>query len=156
MKRSLCAGVVCLLVAGFSVAPFWSAEAADKFAAVRLTYVGGEECVKLDKKRVKVFRNQRPKRVRWQVSSTGHYWEIRYQESGATDPDKGEGMGDFFANSGDLDIACGKTRIGTEVPTVLAPANATWPYMIKVYACEDGEKAEFLCELDPNVDWGDG
>ncbi len=157
MKQYRALGVLGLVAALWIVLPApVSATLGSKFEEVTMIYVGGEICVEVDKQRATIYRDRRPKRVKWVVKQDGNYWEIRYQASGATDPDKGEGMGDFFSSSGNLDIGCSEHATRTELPAMLAPANASWPYMIKVYECNGGVKGRPLCELDPIIDWGDG
>lgn len=124
---------------------------------VTMIFVDGELCVAVDKMRVTIFRSKDPKTVKWQVTVPGRYWEMRYQETSPGNEHKPEGQGNFFANSGDLDIGCDETSVTAEVPVVLSTsAKPRWPYMVRVYECEDGVKGELLCELDPVVDWGDG
>jgi hypothetical protein len=157
MKLSVATVAVLGVVSPLVILPSASAQTLGTHEPVTMIFVGGEQlCVAVDKMRARIYRAKEPKRVRWQVTVPGHYWEIRYQPSSPDQPSKPEGMGDYFANSGDLDIGCSGTSVATEIPVVLAPANAQWPYMIKVYECNDGVKGAFICELDPIIDWGDG
>lgn len=129
------------------------AATAQTFQRITMIFAGGESCVAVDKMRATIHRNRKPRKVEWAVTVRGHYWEIRYQETSTDPEEKPNGQGNFFANSGDLDIGCNQTRVRSEVPTVLGPANASWPYMIKVYECDGGAKGDFICELDPIIDW---
>lgn len=149
-------GVLGLVFAVVSAMPV-SAQTLGTAEPVTMIFVGGELCVAVDKMRVTIFRDKEPKTVKWQVTVPGRYWEMRYQESSPNEPLKPEGQGDFFANSGPIDIGCDATSVTAEVPTVLTTsARPRWPYMIKVYECQDGVRGDLLCELDPVVDWGDG
>ena len=157
MRRRLVAvGVLVLVFAVVSAVPV-SAQTLGTAEPVTMIFVGGELCVAVDKMRVTIFRDKNPKTVKWQVTLPGYFWEMRYQESSPDEPSKPEGQGNFFANSGAIDIGCDATSVTAKVPVVMTTAaKPRWPYMIKVYECQDGVKGDLLCELDPVVDWGDG
>jgi len=125
-----------------------------KFNDVTMIYVGGDSCVVVDKDPAVIYHNKRPKRVRWMVTVQGKYWEIHYQPTPGSSATKKAGTGDYFANSGPLEIGCDKSAVPTDPPGP-SPAKASWPYKIRVYACDGQSKGEFLCELDPMIDWGD-
>lgn len=123
---------------------------AQEFETVQMTFAGGDACVSLDKPRATIFRDKNPKKVMWQVPENGRYWEMRYDEGkpGAVD--------DYLKNSGKLDIKCSQTNKNSVTPNKFIPEGATWPYKILVYQCDGNHKGALLCELDPNIDWGDG
>lgn len=125
-----------------------------KFNDVTMIYVGGESCVVVDKDPAVIFHNKKPRRARWVVTVPGKYWEIRYQPTPGPSQGKKPGTGDYFAGSGNLDIGCTETSVPSALPG-LTPAKASWPYKIRVFECNGPSKGEFLCELDPNIDWGD-
>jgi hypothetical protein len=136
-----------------SVVPQLTAQTLGTHERVTMIFTGGERCVVVDKMVATIHRNRQPKQVEWAVTVPGRYWEIRYQESAPDNDEKPDGQGNFFATSGDLDIGCGEFKVRTEVPTVLSTADPKWPYAIKVYKCDDGVKGDFICELDPIIDW---
>ena len=136
------AGLVCTVVG--------RPASADEFETVTLTFVGGDECVSLDKPRATIFRDKNPKKVKWEVEAEGRYWEIRFDET------KPDAVDDYLNNSGRLDIKCKKSKVRTVVPDKFIPEGATWPYKILVYECDGSEQLELICEHDPNIDWGDG
>ena len=139
------------VIAGAAGAAF----GASKFERVTMIFQGGPSCVAIDKPNVTIFRHKKPKRVEWSVTVPGRYWEIRYQPSGATDPTKKPGEGNYFLSTGQLDIPCNSTSVRSDLPTGITKAKASWPYMVKVYECNGSAKGRLLCELDPMVDWGD-
>lgn len=141
-----------LAVWGVAALPvLWSAPAnAAEFEKIVMTFSGGDECVSLDKPRATIFRDKRPKKVRWEVAAEGRYWEIRHDSS------KPNAAADFLKNSGRLDIKCSQSKVKTVVPDQFIPEGATWPYRILVYECDGNRQGALICEHDPNIDWGDG
>lgn len=74
------------------------------------------------------------------------YWEIRY------DPGKGGGSENYF---GDVNLGCGESSIKVQPKPKPKIPNAEWPYMVTAYSCADGQKAEYLCTVDPRIKWND-
>lgn len=112
---------------------------------VDLVYVGGHSCV-LGEDLVFVFRNQKPKKVKfWANPAQTYFWEIQY------DGGKPSAEGDFF---GAVDpIGCNHNHTTTDnnsgVPNDGVPHY--WPYSITVYECVNGAKGPYLCDVDPRV-----
>ena len=94
--------------------------------------------------------NAKIKKVYWKTEPNAElgelYWELRY------DPGKGGGSENYF---GDVDLACGESSIKVQPSPKPSIPNAEWPYMVTVYRCVDGAKAEYLCTVDPRIRWDD-
>jgi hypothetical protein len=140
--------IAAVLIAG-------SAPAADKKTNVQLTLkldINGKVLMKIQPRDAKIWRNRpdKPKKVNWwTVNYTSYdelFWELRYE------PSKGEGTANYF---GDVDIECGETEIKVQPDKKPDFPNAEWPYLVTVYACIDGAKAQKVATIDPRIIWND-
>lgn len=119
--------------------------------AVDLLYVGSREtCVKVFPDMATIWHPDSangPKRIRWWAlkSDMQLHWEIEFagEKEGALD--------DYL---GTVDpIGCGQNHSASRQPGQLPKAgDATWPYEITVYGCENGVRSEEpLCKQDPMI-----
>ena len=117
-----------------------------------MTEPSGIQVVTVVPLHAKIWRNKpnKPKKINWKTVNESPYgeifWEIRY------DPSKGGGTADYF---GDVDIECGKTEIKVQPDKKPDFPNAEWPYVVTVYACVNGAKAQKLGTIDPRIIWND-
>ena len=74
------------------------------------------------------------------------YWELRYKADHAT------ATGNYF---GDVDLPCGVTRTKEQPKNTPRKVQASWPYSVTAYRCENGVKATVLCSKDPRIRWDD-
>jgi len=90
------------------------------------------------------------KKVEWVADQNPKYgqlyWELRYKASDAV------ATGNYF---GDVDLPCGLTRTKEQPKNTPKKAQASWPYSVTVYRCENGVKATVLCSTDPRIRWDD-
>lgn len=137
------------------VASASSMDAADNERSVLLTLRverTGMTIVKVQPRDAKIWRNdpEKPRIVRWwTVNNTQYqevYWEIRHDTSRADE------TADYF---GEINIECGQTEVSVQPVTVPDSPNARWPYVVNVYGCKDGKKAQKLSTLNPTVVWKD-
>ena len=154
-NRRVAAITVAFFVAGIFCALAVSTEAAGKDQNILLTLrvdVTGRTIVKVQPRDAKLWRNDpdRPQQVRWwMVNSTLYdeiHFEIRYDPSRASD-----GV-DYF---GDVDIECDQTEVTVTPSTVPDTEGASWPYVVTVYGCVDGQKAQELETINPKIIWKD-
>ena len=112
----------------------------------------GVTMVKVQPRDAKLWRNdpEKPHEIRWwTINNTQYeevYWEIRHDSS------RSGSEGDYF---GEIDIECGQSEVTVQPVTVPDSPNARWPYVVNVYGCYDGKKAQKLSTLSPLVLWKD-
>ena len=68
------------------------------------------------------------------------------------DPSRGSDGVDYF---GEVDIQCDQTEVTVKPNTMPEFEGARWPYVVNVYGCVNGEKAQKLATLNPLVLWKD-
>lgn len=110
-----------------------------------LQYEGGEQCISAEDT-TDVFKNKKPKKVRWWVDpDRTYYWEIVFVS-------KPDATTDYF---GAIEpVGCNDNHTTSDKHSGV-PNDATiyyWYYKVLVYECDDGEKGALLCESpDPRV-----
>ena len=154
-KNRIAIITVAFFLAGILGALAVSTEAADKDQSILLTLrvdVTGQTMVKVQPRDTKLWRNNpdKPQQVRWwTVNNTQYnqvYWEIRH------DTTRGSDGVDYF---GEIDIECDQTEVTVKPDTVPESEGARWPYVVNVYGCVGGEKAQKLATLSPLILWKD-